>query len=194
VARRKLRSQREVVERSRVLADEVRAGLERVDADPEDPSAVDAVWQGEALGTLLWALDLVELPAYDEPFDHDALVDVDLEPARLRELEELEQERDAARLWHWRARTAALVDDPSTQLPEQWESFDQLVAATAMRGFEQGLLPAPLRGDFRAFGKVYRQLTPEQRSEALSIAAERHHALAWVTGFGSRWDDVPLDT
>ena len=63
-----------------------------------------------------------------------------------------------------------------------------------MRGYEQGVLPSPLRGDFRAYGKVYRHLTHEQHAEALSIAIERHHALNWVCGAGTGWDDVPLDT
>ncbi len=63
-----------------------------------------------------------------------------------------------------------------------------------MRGHDQGVLPAPFRGDFRAYGKTYRHLSPSQRSEAHSIAAERHHALNWICGFGRTWDDVPLDT
>ena len=56
------------------------------------------------------------------------------------------------------------------------------------------LLPAPMRGDFRAYGKVYRHLTPEQQAEAHSIALERQHALNWLAGLGDSWDDVPLDT
>ena len=63
-----------------------------------------------------------------------------------------------------------------------------------MRGHDEGLLPVPIRGDFRAYGKVYRHLTPEQHAEAHSIAAERHHALNWLAGEGTSWDDVPLDT
>jgi hypothetical protein len=51
-----------------------------------------------------------------------------------------------------------------------------------------------MRGDFRAFGKVYRHLSPEQHSEAFSIAAERQHALAWLVGAGRDWESVPLDT
>src|SRR6476646_2073503 len=149
--RRKLRSQGEVVARSRELAEELRAALARL--PDEDPAVVDAVWRGEALGTLLWALQLVELPPYDEPFEPEEV-----------------------------------------ELPEQFATFDQLIAATAMRGFEQGVLPAPIRGDFRAYGQVYRQLTPEQHAEAHSIALERHHALNWLCGEGSSWDDVPLDT
>jgi hypothetical protein len=194
VTRAKLRSQREVVDRARSLAEEVRGALAQLPDGAEDAAVVDAVWRGEALGALLWALSLTALPPYDKPFDHDELVDLSLEGAKLRDAEEIDREREAARLWHWRARTTLLQDEPGIELPERWESFDQLVAATAMRGFEDGLLPAPMRGDFRAFGKVYRHLTPEQHEEAFSIALERHHALNWVCGLGESWDDVPLDT
>jgi hypothetical protein len=103
-------------------------------------------------------------------------------------------ELESARLWHWRARSAALQAANGIALPGQYDTFEQLVAATAMRGYEDGLLPAPLRGDFMAFGKVYRQLTPGESAEAHSIALERHHALTWLAGEGSSWDDVPLDT
>jgi hypothetical protein len=192
VARRKHRPQNEVVERARTLQAELRAALERLPS--EDEAVVDAVWRGEALGTLLWALQLVELPAYDEPFDPGEVSAVELEAAKLREDEEVELERSSARLWHWRARTGELQEGGDLELPARYATIDQLVAATAMRGYEQGLLPQPMRGDFRAFDKVYRHLTPEQRGEAHSIALERHHALNWLCGEGSTWDDVPLDT
>jgi len=192
VARRKLRPQNEVVERCRTLTGELREALGRLPSD--DPAVVDAVWRGEGLGTLLWALQLAELPAYDVPFDADALLEATLEEARLRAAEEIELERESARLWLWRARTTDLQAAGDVELPERFASFDQLIAATAMRGFEQGLLPAPMRGDFRAYGKVYRHLTAEQQAEAHSIAVERQHALNWLAGLGDSWDDVPLDT
>ena len=190
--RRKLRSQGEIVERSRALGDELRAALAKLPSD--DPAVVDAIWRGEALGTLLWALQLVELPAYDQPFDAEEVAAVQLDEADLREAEELELERDSARLWHWRARTTSLQAAGVLELPERYATFDQLIAATAMRGYEQGVLPAPMRGDFRAYGKVYRHLSPEQHAEAHSLAVERHHALNWLCGAGETWDDVPLDT
>jgi hypothetical protein len=190
--RRKLRSQGEVVERSRALGDELRAALAKLPTD--DPAVVDAVWRGEALGTLLWALQLLELPAYDRPFDAEEVAAVQLDDADLRDGEEIELERDSARLWHWRARTTSLQAAGTLELPERYATFDQLIAATAMRGYEQGVLPPPMRGDFQAYGKVYRHLSPEQHAEALSIAVERHHALNWLCGAGETWDDVPLDT
>jgi hypothetical protein len=192
MARRKLRSQSQVVERCRALQGEVRNALEQLPSD--EPEVVDAVWRGEALGTLLWALQLVELPPYDRPFDPHELADAELGGAGLRDEEEISLEQESARLWHWRARTTALQARGDVAPPPRYASFDQLVAATAMRGYEQGLLPAPMRGDFRAYGKVYRHLSREQHAEAHSVALERHHALNWLVGEGTSWDDVPLDT
>jgi len=192
VARRKLRPQNEVVERCRTLSEELRQALDRLPS--EDPAVIDAVWRGESLGALLWVLQLAELPGYDEAFEPDELLEADLADGRLRDPEEVELERESARLWLWRARTTALQATGDIELPDRYATFDQLIAATAMRGFEQGLLPAPMRGDFRAYGKVYRHLSPEQQAEAHSIALERQHALNWVAGLGDSWDDVPLDT
>ncbi len=192
MARRKLRPQNEVVERCRTLSEEVRQALGRLPSD--DPAVIDAIWRGEGLGTLLWALQLAELPGYDTPFEAEELTEASLDAARLRAAEEIELERESARLWLWRARTTSLQESGDVELPERYATFDQLIAATAMRGFEQGLLPAPMRGDFRAYGKVYRHLAPEQQQEAHSIAVERQHALNWLAGLGGSWDDVPLDT
>ncbi|HVU76371.1 MAG TPA: hypothetical protein VHC67_02225 [Gaiellaceae bacterium] len=190
--RRRLRPQGEVIERAAALRGELSAALLRLPST--DAEVVDAVWRGEALGTLLWALQLAELPPYDRPFEPEAVESVDPAGGTLREAEEIRAERESARLWHWRARTTAVQAGGGIDLPARYASFDQLIAATAMRGYEQGLLPAPLRGDFRAYGKVYRHLEPAQAAEAHSIAVERHHALNWLAGEGGSWEAVPLDT
>ncbi len=191
--RRRHRSQAEVLERAAALREAVRAALDRLPSD--DPAVVDAVWQGEALGTLLWALQAVEhLPPYDRPFDPAEVAETGGGDGRLRDADELHDECETARLWHWRARTTAVQAAGGIALPERYASLDQLIAATAMRGAEQGLLPPPLRGDFRAYDKVYRQLSPAELAGAHSIAFERHRALNWLCGWGESWDDVPLDT
>lgn len=194
MARRRVRSQSEVSRRCAELRAEVQAALARADEAADDPAVVDAIWRGEALGTLLWALRLAELPGYDRPFAAAELTGADLSAASLRPAEELELARSTARLWHWRARTSKLQAAGAVELPARYATFDQLIAATAMRGYDQGLLPAPTRGDFQAYGKVYRHLAGEQLEEAHSIALERHHALNWLVGLGGGWDDVPLDT
>jgi hypothetical protein len=192
MARRKLRSQTEVLDRVRSLQEELRAALERLPS--EEPAVVDAVWRGEALGTLLWALQLEELPPYDQPFDPEDVAATPLDESRLREPGDIALEQESARLWHWRARTTDLQATGAVELPDRYATFDQLIAATAMRGYEQGVLPPPIRGDFRAYDRVYRHLSAEQHDEAHSIALERHHALNWLSGLGESWDDVPLDT
>jgi len=192
MARFRLRSRSQVVERCQALRDEVTRALAQLPS--REPAVVDGIWRGEALGTLLWSLHLLELPPYDRPFDTDEVVAANPAAGELRDADELELERDAARLWHWRARTSELQASGALELPARYSSFDQLIAATAMRGHDEGLLPAPIRGDFRAYGKVYRHLTPEQQAEAHSIAVERHHALNWLAGEGTSWADVPLDT
>ncbi len=190
--RAKLRSQSETVDQARALQVDVRGAIGLLPSD--DPAVIDTIWRGEALGTLLWALGLLDLPGYDQPFDTDEVAAAIFDESNLRDVDEIDLERESARLWHWRARTSEIQANGVVELPERYATFDQLIAATAMRGFEQGLLPTPMRGDFRAYGKVYRHLAPEQLAEAHSIAAERQHALAWLCGEGDTWADVPLDT
>jgi hypothetical protein len=194
LARAKLRSRKEVVERSAALSEALRRALAELSWDGRDEAIAETVWAGEGLGMLLWALELAQLPPYDRPFDAERLVATTLDEALMRPEEEIERARETARLWHWRARTAALQADGFEELPQEWHSFEQLVGATAMRGFERGLLPRPLRGDFPAFGAVYRELTDEQQAEAHQIAWQRHRALNWLCGFGKSWDAVPTDT
>jgi hypothetical protein len=212
---RRPRSAKQVRARARALAALVR----HAQGEPQDPASlaltpgeldllaspaalwpeqdvVDATWRGEALGMLIWALGVVrDLPPYDRPFDHAALARTPgLDDAELRPRAELADAREAARLWHWRARTAVVRDEHLAGVSGTWQSFDQLIAATAMKGHARGLLPLPLRGDFPAFGKPYRSLAHEERALAHSIAAERHYALAWLCSSGVEWHDVKTDT
>jgi len=212
---RRTRSTKEVEARVRTLAALVRhahgesqdlKGLSPTERESEllsrpaeawsEREVIDATWRGEALGALRWALTLVgELPPYDRPFDHLAIArDLRLESAELRPRDELEAEREAARLWHWRARTTIVQDEKLAALSARWISFDQLIAATAMKGHDRGLLPTPLRGDFPVLRKPYRTLTDDERAIAYSIASERHYALEWLCKPGSGWDAVQTDT
>ena len=121
-----------------------------------DPAVIEAVWQGEGLGMLLWGLGLADLEPYDRPFDAEWLLATPTAHGSLRAKAEIEHARETARLWHWRARTDLLRAGESVELPADWDSFEQLIAVAAMRGYERGLLPSPLRGDFPAHGTGYR--------------------------------------
>lgn len=191
--RRRHRTRADVLEQTLALRAEVTAALARLPTD--EPAVVDAIWRGEALGTLLWALQAIgKLPPYDRPFDTEAVATTGPGDRPLRDAHELDAAYASARLWHWRARTAVVQSTGDVPLPDGYASVGQLIAATAMRGAEQDLLPAPLRGDFSAYGKVYGRLSPAEQAEAHSIALERQHALVWLCGEGASWGDVPLDT
>jgi hypothetical protein len=160
-------------------------------AEEHNPAVIEAVWQGEGLGMLLWALGLVELEPFDHPFDPEWLLATPTAHGTMRARAEVEHERETARLWHWRVRTDRLRENGGVDLPQDWGSHEQLIAVAAMRGYERGLLPSPLRGDFPAFGTGYRELTPEQRAEVASIVYERHRALNWLCGLGRTWSETP---
>src|SRR6478672_5226059 len=100
----KLRSRREVVARCVAVTAILREALAGLPEAAGEPAVVDAVWQGEGLGVLLWALGRLGLPPYDLAFDHDRLLAVTLDGATLRPGPDIEGARQTARLWHWRAR------------------------------------------------------------------------------------------
>lgn len=182
-------------ERVRDLSEPLRTALDILPRGKNDPAVIDAAWGAEGLGMLLWALGLVELPSYDAHFDPAWLLATPTAHGALRARIEIEHALETARLWHWRARTDTLSGgEVHIDLPEAWDSLEQLVAVAAMRGYERGLLPSPLRGDFPALGTGYRELSPAQRAELLSIAYERHRALEWLCGAGRSWAETPTDT
>ncbi|HEX4520138.1 MAG TPA: hypothetical protein VH063_11215 [Gaiellaceae bacterium] len=194
MARVKLRSRREVIERIRAISEPLKLALSMLPEGEDDPAVIEAVWQGEGLGMLLWSLGLAELEPYDRPFDAEWLLATPTAHGSLRAKVEIEHARETARLWHWRARTDLLRAGESVELPADWDSFEQLIAVAAMRGYERGLLPSPLRGDFPAHGTGYRELSTTQRTEVLSIAWERQRALEWLCGAGKSWVETPTAT
>jgi hypothetical protein len=191
MARTKLRSRREVLERIRDLSEPLDTALRMLPEGAGDPAVIDAVWQGEGLGMLLWSLGLVELEPFDRPYDPEWLLATPTAHGTMRAKAEIEHARDMARLWHWRIRTDEVRDSQESGPPQDWDSFEQLIAVAAMRGFERGLLPSPLRGDFPALGTGYREVTPAQQLEIASIVYERHRALNWLCGLGRTWTEVP---
>ena len=72
--------------------------------------------------------------------------------------------------------------------------LDSATRLAAARAYDEGSIPAPIDGDFPAFGKAYRALDAEHAGELGSAAVERHHALNWLCGRGADWDKVPTDT
>ena len=65
---------------------------------------------------------------------------------------------------------------------------------SAQLPFDESEIPAPIDGDYPAFGKAYRDLDEIEYSTATSITTERHFALNWVCGYSDDWDKTPTDT
>jgi uncharacterized protein DUF4272 len=170
-----------------------------------EQAIIDAAWLAEPVVCLLWALGYVsELSPYDHQVDPELTNKLPKEPtqvlvttAKLRPTDSIRRQRDLAELWHWRSRTRQLLESgrmPS--LPSGGMTIDTVIQMASVKAAEDGAFPAPIGDDFPAFGKAYRELTPEEFSIATSIARERHRAFNWLCGRapGNRWADTPTDT
>src|SRR5205085_2738894 len=104
----KLRSRREVVARCAAVTALVRGALAQLPERADDPAVVDAVWQGEGLGVLLWALGRLGLPPYDLAFDHDRLLAASRAQLALRSRRVVGRRADA----HLSAARGAPCDAP----------------------------------------------------------------------------------
>jgi hypothetical protein len=148
----------------------------------------DMRWRTERLGTLLWALRVIDtMPGFDTPFKPDALMapldiftpTIDFVwQAALRSSGEVRSMRDLADLWHWRTQLAELA-----QLgirPQGDVSFAEIIRETAEQAYQDRYLPAPIANDFPAFGRAYGDLTNEQQQIVARVTQERSAALDWL--------------
>jgi hypothetical protein len=161
---------------------------------------VQTGWRNESMGVLLWAISAVEeLPPYDARFERLpsfvpllASTSGFRSAASLRPPDVIGRARGTAELWHWRALTRQLLerDHPSPA----GHDLDATTRQAATVAFAEGSIPEPIEGDFPAYGKPFRALDADEYSAVTSSAVERHHALNWLAGRGSDWDNVPTDT
>ena len=178
----------------------LQAGVDQISAQQR----IDAGWLAESIACLFWALRIIpELPPYDQEASQELVnalpansIEDLVKQAHLRPHEEIRKQRDIAELWHWRARTRRLQEEGHFfQLPDG-QTIEQIIELAALKGAEDGDFPHPIRSDFPAMGKPYRDLSFEEFAILTSIAQERHKALNWLCGFSSsgRWADTPTDT
>ncbi len=162
---------------------------------------INASWRAESLGIFLWALSLItQIPKYDEKFNKAEILKNSrlLKPSnriarriKLRSSEEITKAKDTAKHWLWRSKTNRFIADEIP--PPSGYTFEQLIKISAEKGFQAGMNEAPLADDFPAYNKAYRDLTQKEYHTLSSIAIERHHALAWLCGLLSNWDQQPTE-
>jgi len=148
----------------------------------------DMRWRTERLGMLLWALRVIEtVPGFDTPFKSDSIMaPLDIFTptidfvwcAALRPSGEVRSMRDLADLWHWRSQLAEL--EKMGIRPQGEVSFTEIIRETAEQAYQDRYLPAPIAGDFPAFGRAYRDISHEQKQTIARIAQERSAALDWL--------------
>ncbi|HUQ03505.1 MAG TPA: DUF4272 domain-containing protein [Kofleriaceae bacterium] len=183
----------------------------RTELEPEERAAVDAplgsldrqqvvdcTWRSEGVAVLAWALGLADLPAHDEQADMETLATVlgfpplaadaagapTPTPAR-RPAEELERAERRLLAIHWRVRELQVAPGPVDFVrfsQEAWfGAFDLFGIAVADRDLAVGGAPIARADD------ALLRITS-------SIAAERHHAIAWVCGDDPLYSAVVTST
>ncbi len=187
------------------MSDAERKFMRAAPLEIELQTLIDHMWLSESAVCLLWALGYVDrLPPYDQKSDpslanqlpRESMKDLEAKVA-LRPASDIRRQRDSAELWHWRSRTRRLQEDGSlaARLPKG-QSINDILRLTGEKAAADGLFPAPVDGDFPAFGKAYREISEPEYFLATSIAIERHRAFNWLCGQapGNIWAQTPTDT
>jgi hypothetical protein len=160
-----------------------------------------ATWNAEALLALGWAGGL--MPALAEPTsagDPRSIVPAIPAPWEspaawivafgLRPEEEIARERERAEVWLWRAE----IEDERRHLTgRRLAGLETDLRDVVSESVASGLLAGPAHGDFPVAGVPFRSLDGDRVDLIATVAAVRLHALNWLCGFGTAWDDVPLD-
>jgi hypothetical protein len=158
-------------------------------------------WRAETLGMLLWALRVIEyIPTFDTPFEVEELLPpldilnatIDLIwTAELRSNEQLFRMRDTAEMWDWRSRATEL--QRMGIRPSEGVNYSEVIRTTAEQAHADGTLPAPIDGDFPAFGKSFASLNDDEYDLLHAIATERYQAMCWITENTAEWEHLPAD-
>jgi hypothetical protein len=184
-----------------LLTDEEQRMIEtRLGGLPRE-QAEDAGWRIEAVAVLAWAAGLSdERPLYHLPAPPDVILSLVPEPwdkvqtfrqsVQLRSEEEIAWAREEAELWRWRGQ---LERDEGLGGAAAQAEIRQLVRQVAADSARTGLFERPVGQDFPVAGRPYRDISADEQELLTDIASERLRALNWLCGFGTSWDDTPLD-
>jgi hypothetical protein len=176
-----------------------RIALETTPGQLGDPEFSAAAWQAEGLATLGWALQLSDqlppgeladvpdvLAATPSPWDQTSSW---LAARVLRPEEIIARERDRAELYDWRISVELSGRGANASERAQFES---MVDEVAIEAAAAGFLTAS-ETDFSIGGLPLGSFTDDDLAKLAATSEERLRALNWLCGFGSSWDDVPLD-
>lgn len=187
-------AEQELTERERRL---IGAPAGEVDEDDQ----YDLAWDLEALSAILTAVRLVEaLPSPPLLTDPNTIPGASLDGApdaaklaaslELPTEESVARTRELAELWLWRASAERELREASVPGHQTLSAEIREVAAEA-RG--AGLISTTKSGDFETGGRSITEWSDEQLAGYEFAAEARLKALNWLCGFGTTWDDAPIE-
>jgi hypothetical protein len=204
-----------VVESERLdLLDALRIGQVTVHLSPSEHSllatieskAVDEetvlgiLWQVEALAALGWAA--IYLPELSDPWQQADVaklmasvpppweeLDCFFTSVRSRPEDEIAAARETAELWGWRTSLESEIELADGR--DRAELIAILREATT-EAAHAGLIRSSA-SDFNVRGRPFSQSDSETQITIAEVSTQRLRALNWLCGFGSSWDDVPLN-
>jgi len=161
---------------------------------------MEVSWQGEALVALTWAIGLVDMPPVDVtpglggimdlvPRPWDAISMWMSDPTIVSE-SDAAQQRELAEIWHWRATIEPLRRGASSA---DRRDYEEAIADVVAEARAAGFVPALLDRDFPVRGRSIKEISESAIDELIAVTSQRLRALNWLCGFGTTWDDVPLD-
>lgn len=170
------------------------------DISLDDPAGIDLESLAEQLTTLGWALSLADPFSGASEFSLAGLINAIPGPwdktspwiaaRELRPEPLIAIERERAEIWHWRLEIESYRRVASGQ---DLDEIEQAISEVTSDGMAAGLLAPGGNGGFTLDG------TPLSAANLPAIASleaamrERLRTLNWVCGFGTTWDDVPLE-
>ncbi|MEA2512662.1 MAG: hypothetical protein QOJ59_2149 [Thermomicrobiales bacterium] len=183
------------------LTDQERALLGAPVGTLSGDEAHAATWNAEALVALGWAVGLVSvIPDPIDPADPNPVLQAIpgpwddprglIDSITLCPEERSASERERAEIWLWRAETE---EERRRLRGRALLELEGDLRDVVRQSVEAGLINAGVEGDFPVAGRPFRTLDENRIDVAAGVAAVRLHALNWLCGFGTTWDDVPLD-
>jgi hypothetical protein len=165
-----------------------------------EESALSVSWQIEALAALAWATGLEQfLPEPWIQTDPGPLLASIPAPSEslspftsslsLREEETIATERERAELWLWRcAIDEEIIDSQGSERKELLAELKDTVGEAV----ESCVLTEGTK-DFVVSQRGFGSADAETKALIGEISTQRLQALNWLCGYGSSWDNVPLD-
>ena len=173
--------------------------LQRPPSDLTEDEIAAVAWQAEGLATLGWALRLTGLLPPGNLGDITAVVRVVPAPwddtaewtrgAHLRPESEIATARDRAEVLEWRI---AIEGPRRLASGDERAQYEAAIADVVQEARASSLLESD-SADFVIGDRPLAALDDHDLERVSSLAEERLRALNWLCGFGTSWDEVPLD-